>query len=93
VIAEPVTRFEDELKRTIAFLAQHRRGLSHSRLVLFGGGASIKNVAPFLSDRLEMSVETWRPQDSGFQTGTQPHVPIELMGPAIALSSLGWDRA
>ena len=92
VITEPLEGFVHELKRTLAFLRQHRRGISHQKMILLGGGACLRNVAPFLTDKLVLPVEVWQPDVERMQHGSQPQLPIELFGPAMALSSLRWNR-
>jgi len=77
--------FLDELSKTIGFLQGQRRELAPHRLILFGGGATVRNIAEFLAERVELPAETWR------LGGTEPQVPAALLGPAIALSSLAWS--
>lgn len=90
VAREPLTAFIEELNRTITFLNQQRRSIAPAKLVLFGGGAAVKNIANYFQGKVELPVEVWRlGGDRGWQ---QEHlaVPIEMLGPAIALSSLAW---
>ncbi len=90
VAREPLDRFIDELTRTTTYLSQQRRGLAPAKVVLLGGGAAVKNVAGYLGEHLNLPVETWRLHDA-VPTAAQGHrLPIELFGPAIALSSLAW---
>ena len=89
VITEPMNVFVEELARTIGFLRQQRRELVPTKFVLFGGGAAIQNVAPYLAERLDLPTETWTL--NGRPT-THNRVPIQLLGPAIALSSLAWSK-
>jgi len=93
VIAEPLNTFVEELTRTVTFLGQQRRSLSPTRLVLFGGGAAIKNAAEFLFDKIDVPAEPWRLRGDWSKGHSLPHLSIELMGPAIALSSLAWAKS
>ena len=86
IAREPTRRFLEELNRTISFLQGQRRDLAPSKLVMFGGGAAVKNICKYLGARVELPVECWN-------LGSTSHdndVPCALLGPAIALSSLAW---
>ncbi len=90
VAREPLDRFIDELTRTTTYLSQQRRSLAPTKVVLLGGGAAVKNVASYLAEHLELPIETWC-LDAAASTGVQDRrLPIEIFGPAIALSSLAW---
>jgi Tfp pilus assembly PilM family ATPase len=82
VAREPLDRFIDELTRTTSYLSQQRRSLAPAKIVLLGGGAAVK--------RLELPVETWRLHDATRTEADDRRLPIELFGPAVALSSLAW---
>jgi Tfp pilus assembly PilM family ATPase len=96
-VIEEVTRdalgaFLQELNRTLGFLQHQRRELAPVKVMLFGGGATVNNVAAYLDDKLELPVETWRLKSAA--RGPRDTYPsIELLGPAIALSALAWTTA
>ena len=92
VSREPLDCFVDELNRTTTFLAHQRRSLAPAKIVLLGGGAAVKNMASYLDERVELPVETWRLDTSPTFAEEDRHVPIEMFGPAIALSSLAWAK-
>ena len=91
VIDEAIAAFIEELNRTVTYLGQQRRNLAPAKVILFGGGAAVKNVSQFLFDKIDVPVETWHVPDNWSQSHSLPQLSIELMGPAIALSSLAWD--
>lgn len=92
VAAEPLWTLMNELERTLTFLRQQRRQLVPDRLLLFGGGAAIKNVDQFISEKSGMPVANWSlPIQGPDGSGRKP--PWALLGPAIALSSLAWARS
>lgn len=90
VIREPLSAFMEEVDRTITFLNQQRRAIAPTKIILFGGGASVKNIASYFQSRMELPVEGWRLRHGGDETTGQIQPPIEMLGPAIALSSLAW---
>lgn len=90
-IASPhLERLIDELMRTFGFLRLQRQALVPKRAWLFGGGATVKNVAGFLSARLAMPCETWRLAAADEQS--MPAPGEAMFGPVAALSALGWRR-
>ncbi|MEO8493608.1 MAG: pilus assembly protein PilM [Planctomycetota bacterium] len=90
VCREPLDRFIDELSRTTTYLSQQRRSLAPTKVVLLGGGAAVKNMASYLADRVELPVEKWCLDGQASTNADVSRLPIELYGPAIALSSLAW---
>jgi Tfp pilus assembly PilM family ATPase len=92
VIAVPLNAFIEEVNRTILFLRQQRRALAPNKVVLFGAGATVKNIAPYLSEKVEAPVELWQ-LAAGEAGRPERRMPIELLGPAIALSSLAWSKS
>lgn len=90
VAREPLDRFVEELRRTTGYLSQQRRSIAPQRVVLLGGGAAVKNMASYLDDRIEVPVEAWSLDAAASTTARERQYPIELFGPAIALSSLAW---
>lgn len=91
VTTEPLDVFVGEIQRTIGFLRQQRRALAPTKIVLFGGGAAMNNVATHLSRRLNLPTETWTLD--GRASAGRARIPVELLGPAVALSSLAWSKA
>lgn len=87
IVAEPVAALVAEIQRTLAYPELHRASLLPHRLWLFGGGATVRNIAPYLAARIGLPVEPWHldgPETSGA-------VPEALLGPAASLSALAWE--
>jgi Tfp pilus assembly PilM family ATPase len=90
VAAQPLQTFAEELDRTITFLQQQRRSLVPEQVVLFGGGAAIRNIAPFLSDKLDIPISTWSLEGQSPPSNSK-FPPLPLLGTAVALSALAWE--
>jgi Tfp pilus assembly PilM family ATPase len=93
VVAEPLGRFLEEVRRTLTFLQQQRRTLAPQKLVLFGGGASIRNVATFVAEKLDLPAEPWDlpSRETPPRCGSEWSMPV--LGSAIALSTLAWAKS
>ena len=89
VMAEPRDTFLGELQRTIAFLRQQRRALTPHKLLLFGAGATVRNVGEYLTNKIALPVSVWHLPHGGRPDGDL-NWPPALLAPAIALSSLAW---
>jgi len=92
VATEAIGVFVDELNRTLAYLKGHLSSLVPSRLWLLGGGATVKNVSPYVSGRINVPVHPWRIDTAGLSKDFLGNCPVEMLGPAIALSSLAWAK-
>ncbi len=90
VSAAAVSVFVEELSRTLTYLTSHRRPVAPDQVVLMGAGATIKNVTTFLEDKIGMPIRIWRPENIRINCESAAKLPLELLGPAIALSSLAW---
>ena len=86
--AEPLNEFVDQLGRTLTYFEVQRRNLAPEKIWLFGGGATIANVTPYLNRELEIPVSPWGlPGEKPH--GDRSHLP--MLGLAIALSTLAWE--
>ena len=77
----------EELVRTVGHLRRSNGAEIPEELVLFGGGSTIKNICQRLEPKLPFSLKQWtfaKPRDN-FRW------PMQLFGPAVALSALGWS--
>jgi Tfp pilus assembly PilM family ATPase len=82
-----------QITRTLEFTESQRRHLQPADIWLMGGGASLKNVAEYLSKALSLPVR-------GVTLATEPE-PIAcaagnrsaMFGNAAALSALAWRAA
>jgi Tfp pilus assembly PilM family ATPase len=93
VVSEPLARVVGELNRTLDYLKTHRPALSPGRILLFGGGATIKGVTSLLSRRIGLEVQAWRLPGATADRESAADCPPEMLGPAIALSSLAWLKS
>jgi type IV pilus assembly protein PilM len=78
-----------ELTKTLNYIAEHRPQLRSHQLRLCGGGATIRNIASRLEERLQRPVHAWRFDalaDLGLPSSQAP-----LFASALALSSLKWS--
>lgn len=89
--AEMLNEMVTELDKTLSYLAVHRRNLSPQLLWLFGGGATIRNIAAYLSASIGLPVQRWRLPASPDANEHDPRAPAEMFGAAAALSALAWE--
>jgi len=87
IVAEPTAALVAEIQRTLAYPELHRASLLPRRLWLFGGGGTIRNIAPYLAAKIGLPVEPWQLDDREAPAA----VPAVLLGPAAALSALAWE--
>lgn len=92
-VSEIAASLVEQIDRTLRFVESQRRHQHPAALVLMGGGASVRNIAPYLSAALETPVATWQvPMDRTIDEVLQgPR--SSLFGPALALSTLAWRAA
>ena len=91
-IAEVAGLLVEQIERTTGFLESQRRYQHPAAVWLMGGGASVRNIGPFLSAALSMPVSIWNvPADGG--GAATPGDQTALLGPAFALSALAWGAA
>lgn len=89
VIAPAVQALVSEVQKTLHYLNSHRRRHVPVRLVLFGGGATIRNVAQYIEHRVDLPALAW-PAPAGAQTW--PLVEsAPMFAQAVALSALRWQ--
>jgi type IV pilus assembly protein PilM len=92
-IAEPVGHLVGEIQRTLHFFDLQRRHLRPSSIVLMGGGASVKNIGPHLSELLALPVAVWNVPSEPTELEENRGGRRALFGNAVALSALGWGGA
>ncbi len=91
-LAETLRVLVDELGRSLAYLQAYRPRLTPSTLVLFGGGATIKNSAELIAEQVGIPARVF--QLAGQEaTNEATSLPSELFGAAAALSQLAWEAA
>lgn len=92
LIAPAVQNLVQELQKTLAYVQQQHADLCPERILLTGGGATIRNIAPLMREMAGVQVSMWRLNGASSE-GEQPDDPtMALFAPALALSALGMDR-
>ncbi|MDA1018353.1 MAG: pilus assembly protein PilM [Planctomycetota bacterium] len=86
-LMQPLRMLVDELGRTLSYLRMQMSDRFPKRMMLFGAGATIAELAPFLAGQLNFPCDAWslprRRADAG--------QPDALFGAAAALSALAWE--
>jgi Tfp pilus assembly PilM family ATPase len=82
-----------QISRTLQLTEMQRRHQKPTSIWLLGGGASMKNIGPYLSEALSMPVHIWSlsPQDEPIPCAAGNRAAV--FGSAAALSSLVWRAA
>jgi Tfp pilus assembly PilM family ATPase len=90
MLAEPLSRLAEEIRRTLGFWQGVTRGHAPRFIYLFGGGGTIAGVGERLSKLLGLAVEVWRlPPEAA--DGDGDVFPACLLGAAVGLSALAWE--
>lgn len=84
-VLEPVNAIGKEIIRTINFLHNQQKALAPTRLVIFGGGATLRNIVPLLESRIRMQCDIW---GEDIAVSVPGGVPLSLLANAIAMSAL-----
>ena len=82
-----------QLSRTLQFTEMHRRHLQPAAVWLMGGGASMKNIGPYLAEALSLPVHIWSLAPEGEPIECAAGNRAAVFGSAAALSSLVWRAA
>ena len=92
-IADVTASLVEQIERTLRYVESQRCHQHPAALWLMGGGASVRNIGPYLSASLGLPVSIW-----GVPTERDVNVPAQgrqaaLFGAAFALSALAWRAA
>ncbi len=90
IVESSVVRLRDELQRTLSFLHQQRAALAPRRLVLCGGGATLRGADQILGDALQIPTTVWD-GSPGDPATTALGRPACLYASAIVLSRMRWE--
>jgi type IV pilus assembly protein PilM len=82
-----------QISRTLQFTEMQRRHLQPTSVWLVGGGASMKNIGPYLSEVLSLPVHIWNMQAEGAPIPCAADNRAAVFASAAALSSLVWRAA
>jgi Tfp pilus assembly PilM family ATPase len=92
-VADKIEALVEQIRRTLQFVDLQRRHLRPTSVWLLGGGASLRNVAPYVSAALDLPVSVWDlPVAPQSEAASRSHDSY-LFGNAIALSTLAWRAA
>jgi type IV pilus assembly protein PilM len=90
LLAEPIARLAQEIRRTIGYWQGLTRGKTPEVIYLFGGGGSLTGVARRLTDMIGTAVEVWNlPSEDPDDADILP--PACVLGAAVGLSALAWE--
>jgi Tfp pilus assembly PilM family ATPase len=92
VTAPRLGELAKELDRTISFVRTRYPSIVPQRLCLFGEGATVRNVAAHVAERIGLPVDVWRMPSSAKATSRVPDKLAPLLGAAVALSALAWSQ-
>ncbi len=91
VAATHLREMVEDLKKTISYLQMQYADISLERLCLLGEGATVRNVATHLSERLGLPVDTWHLPEPTGETGMAADNHPALFANSAALSALAWN--
>jgi Tfp pilus assembly PilM family ATPase len=83
----------NEIRRTIRYLEVQRSKLRPSALWILGGGACIRNLAPYIEPAIGLPVRIWDIPREDVQNTMGPHIPTALLSNAVALSAMPWSTS
>ncbi len=89
---ETIDELVSQVRRTLQFAAV-QRSLTPSECWLMGGGASIRNIGPYLAEALAMPVHIWRLSANDDQLPCTVGNRTAVFSGAAALSALAWEAA
>jgi Tfp pilus assembly PilM family ATPase len=93
LISEPLDKLQQELARTISHLRGQRRTIVPQGVYLFGGGATLKGLAEYLTEKLELEHRVWQFGGSNSAETPPDNLHTCMFGPAVALSALAWEKS
>jgi Tfp pilus assembly PilM family ATPase len=89
-ILDELTR---QIARTLEFTEMHRKHLQPTTVWLLGGGASMKNIGPYLAKAFPLPVHVWSLEPEAEPIECAAGNRAAVFGSAAALSSLVWRAA
>jgi Tfp pilus assembly PilM family ATPase len=90
VVGEAINGVVSELQKTLAYAELQRSQVIPERIWMFGAGATVRNMAATLASRVGVPVQAWNLPLGNGSPWDHSALPMELLGPAVALSSLAW---
>jgi Tfp pilus assembly PilM family ATPase len=90
---ETITVLVAEITRTLHYMETQRRHMHPTAIWLFGGGASLRNVAAYLAPLVPLPVHSWQMPAASEPIACASGGRSALFGGAVALSALAWGAA
>ena len=89
----PIQELMRQIRRTLEFMEAQRRQQQPATVWLLGGGASMRNVSPYLEQALGLPVQIWKlaPEDTPIPCAAGYRSAV--FGSAVALSAAAWRAA
>lgn len=88
ILSGEIESLVQELRTTIKFFESQKNNISLGHGFMFGSGATLNNIDRWLGSKLNLSLKAWQPSHASNKTA----VPLALLGPAIASSTLVWEQ-
>jgi Tfp pilus assembly PilM family ATPase len=90
--AQTLHDLAEEVNRTLTYIDTQHPGLFPEQIVLFGGGATMKNAAAHLTKRVRLEIQPWHLSTQNKEKSVWNAPSSPLLGAAIGLSSLAWAK-
>jgi type IV pilus assembly protein PilM len=91
--AEPLEELVSQIRRTLHFTEAQRRHLQPTAVWLLGGGAAMRNAAPYLHHQLELPVHIWGLPEDDEPIACAAGQRAAVFSAATALSAAVWRAA
>ena len=91
--AQPIEELVRQIRRTLQFTEAQRRHLQPAAIWLMGGGAAMRNAAPYLANELELPVQAWKLPHEGETISCVAGDRSAVFSGALALSASAWRAA
>lgn len=93
VVSEPIEELLRHIRRTLHFTESQRRHLQPAAVWLMGGGASLRNIGPHLSEQLQLPVHIWELPHTDEPIACARGARSAVFSGAMALSAAAWRAA
>jgi type IV pilus assembly protein PilM len=91
--AQPIEELVRQVRRTLQFTEAQRRHLQPTAVWLMGGGAAMRNAAPYLEKELDLPVHAWKLPHEGETIACAAGNRSAVFSSALALSASAWRAA
>jgi Tfp pilus assembly PilM family ATPase len=89
--ADTIDGLVHQLRRTLQFMETQRRHLQPATVWLLGGGASMRNIGPYVEEELKLPVHIWNVSSDSTPIACAVEQRSSVFGAAVALSALAWE--